>query len=59
MFVGMSRPLRIEFPGALYHITARGDRRETIYAGDADREVFLEILRDVIDRFEWRCHAYC
>jgi REP element-mobilizing transposase RayT len=55
----MSRPLRIEFAGAFYHITARGDRSEAIYAGDADREAFLEILRDVIDRFEWRCHAYC
>ena len=55
----MVRPLRIEFPGAFYHVTARGDRREAIYEGDADREAFLEILRDVIDRFEWRCHAWC
>jgi putative transposase len=57
--IGMSRPLRIECPGAFYHLTARGDRREGIYEGDEDRKAFFDILRDVIDRFEWRCHAYC
>jgi len=55
----MVRPLRIEFPGAFYHVTARGDRRDTIYENDEDRAAFLEILQDVIERFEWRCHAYC
>jgi len=55
----MARPLRIEFPGAHYHVTARGDRREPIYEGDEDREAFLDIVRDVIEGFEWRCHAYC
>ena len=55
----MARPLRIEFPGAFYHVTARGDRREAIYENDEDRESFLVILRDVIERFEWQCHAYC
>lgn len=55
----MARPLRIEFPGAFYHVTARGDRREAIYESDEDRESFLEILQDVLKRFEWRCHAYC
>ena len=49
----------IEFSGAYYHVTARGDRREAIYEGDDDREAFFEILRDVIEGFEWRCHAYC
>ena len=34
----MSRPLRIEFPGAVYHVTSRGDRRESIFADDEDRE---------------------
>jgi hypothetical protein len=38
----MARPLRIEFAGALYHITSRGDRREDIYIDDGDRKLFLE-----------------
>ena len=55
----MSRPLRIEFPGALYHITSRGDRCEDIYDDDADRNSFLDIFADTIDRFNWVCYAYC
>lgn len=38
----MARPVRLEFGGALYHVTARGDRREAIYEDDVDRERFLE-----------------
>ena len=55
----MARPLRIEFEGALYHITARGDRREPIYEDNKDRESFLDVLGKVIERFNWICHAYC
>jgi len=55
----MARPLRIEFTGALYHVTARGDRREAIYEDDGDRESFLDILGDVIDGWNWVCHAFC
>jgi putative transposase len=55
----MARPLRIEFPGALYHVTSRGDRREPIFDDDEDREMFLAVLGEVVDRFNWRCHAYC
>jgi putative transposase len=55
----MARPLRIEFAGALYHLTSRGDRREDIYVGDADREAFLAVLADACERFGWGCHAYC
>ncbi|MCI0653361.1 MAG: transposase [Methylococcaceae bacterium] len=55
----MARPLRIEFSGALYHITARGDRREPIYEDDEDRESFLHVLADGVERFHWICHAYC
>ena len=40
----MARPLRIEFAGALYHLTSRGDRREPIYEDDEDREIFLDVL---------------
>ena len=55
----MARPLRIEFPGAIYHVTARGDRRQSIYEDDADRESFLTTLAEVITRCNWLCHAYC
>jgi putative transposase len=49
----MSRPLRLEFAGALYHLTARGDRREDIYADDADREAFLAVFAETCGRFHW------
>ena len=55
----MARPLRIEFAGALYHVTSRGDRREDIYLDDADRAMLLEVLGEVCERFQWACHAYC
>lgn len=55
----MSRPLRIEFANALYHVTARGDRREDIFDDDVDRLAFLETLEQVVDQFNWICHAYC
>jgi len=55
----MSRPLRIEFPEALYHITSRGDRREDIYDDESDRNAFLDIFAATIDRYNWVCYAYC
>jgi len=55
----MARPLRIEYPGALYHVTSRGDRQEAIFDDDPDRAAFLNILGEVVSRFRWRCHAYC
>lgn len=55
----MARPLRIEFAGALYHVTSRGDRQEAIFDDDQDRTAFLNVLAEVISRFRWRCHAYC
>ena len=55
----MARPLRIEFPGALYHVTSRGDRREPIFEDDEDRRKFLRVLAETVDRFNWICHAYC
>ena len=48
--LGMARPLRIEFAGALYHITSRGDRCEAIYEDDEDRERFLSVLAEVVQR---------
>jgi putative transposase len=59
LLYGMARPLRIEYPGALYHITSRGDRREAIYLDDEDRRRFVALLGEVCDRFRWRMHAYC
>ena len=53
----MARPLRIEFAGALYHVTSRGDRREPIFEDDEDRVKFLGVLAEVVNRFNWLCHA--
>ena len=55
----MARPLRLEFPGAIYHITSRGDRQEAIYEDDIDRQQWLDILSRVCERYNWRVHAYC
>ena len=55
----MARPLRLEFAGALYHVTSRGDRRDDIYEDDADRTNFLSVLTDVCETYNWVCHAYC
>ena len=55
----MARPLRIEFAGAFYHVTSRGDRREAIYEDDEDRSMFLGVLAEVVERYNWVCHAYC
>jgi putative transposase len=55
----MSRPLRLELAGGLYHVTSRGDGREDIYLSDADRQVWLEVLGQVCERFNWVCHAWC
>lgn len=55
----MARPIRIEFPGAVYHVTSRGNAREPIFIDDSDREDFLSILASVVRRYNWLCHAYC
>ena len=55
----MARPLRIEFPGAIYHVTSRGNARRKIFQDDSDRETFLSTLAWVVERFGWICHAYC
>lgn len=55
----MTRQLRIEYAGALYHITSRGNAQETIYRNDVDRTEFLKILNLTTNRFNWYCHAYC
>ncbi|HZV67476.1 MAG TPA: transposase [Telluria sp.] len=55
----MARPLRLEFPGALYHVTSRGDRQEAIFHTDAEREIWLAVLAEVCARFNWDVHAFC
>ena len=55
----MSRPLRIEFPGAVHHVTSRGDRREPIFRDDGDREMFLDILAHTLERLDAQVLAYC
>jgi len=55
----MARQLRIEYPGAVYHVTSRGNARNAIYVDDGDREAFLRVLHSVITRYGWVCHSYC
>ena len=55
----MARPLRIEFPGALYHITARGNAGQDIFLDARDSQRFLDLLGEVATRLRWRCAAYC
>jgi REP element-mobilizing transposase RayT len=55
----MARPLRIEFPGAVYHVTSRGNAKQAIFIHDEDRGRFLDVLSIVVERFHWLCHAYC
>jgi REP element-mobilizing transposase RayT len=55
----MSRPLRIEYAEAVYHVTSRGNARRSIFKDDQDRGMLLNILGEVNDRYHWFCHAYC
>ncbi len=55
----MARPLRVEFSGAVYHVTCRGNAKQAVFLDDADREEFFTVLTSVVKRFNWLCHAYC
>ena len=55
----MTRPIRIEFENASYHVTARGNERREIYRDDQDRIRFLETLQDAPGRFGLVVHGYC
>jgi putative transposase len=55
----MSRPMRLEFQNALYHVTSRGNAQQNIYLSDTDRQQFLNVLEHVIQRYNWVVHAYC
>lgn len=54
----MSRPLRAEFPGAIWHVTSRGNERQAVFFDDADRELFLDVLGATVRLFGWRLHAF-
>ena len=55
----MARPLRIEYAGAVYHVTSRGNEKKTVFKSDQDRTSFLNTLQHVKKRYNWICHAYC
>ena len=55
----MARKLRLQYPGAIYHVMNRGDRREPIFKDDTDRQRFLETLGETCLKTGWQVHAYC
>src|SRR6516225_4286560 len=55
----MPRKLRIQYPGAIYHVMNRGDQREPIFKDDADRHAFLATLGEACQKTDWQIHAYC
>jgi putative transposase len=55
----MARKLRVQYPGAIYHLMNRGDRREPIFKDDADRQRFVETLSEACLKTGWQVHAYC
>src|SRR2546425_6424354 len=56
---GVARKLRVQYPGAIYHLMNRGDRREPIFKDDSDRARFLETLGQCCTKTEWQVHAWC
>ena len=55
----MGRTLRVAPADGFFHLTTRGNRRQTVFVDDVDRSWFLELLSDVVERFEWNVLAYC
>ncbi len=58
-FSDMVRPLRIEYLGAVYHVTALGNARMPVFEDDEDQANFLNLIEETVDRFNWHCYAYC
>jgi REP element-mobilizing transposase RayT len=54
----MARPLRIEYPGAFYHITARGNERKRIFFGKSDCDRFIASVKDAREKYGFRLHCY-
>jgi putative transposase len=55
----MARKLRLEYPGAIYHVMNRGDHREPIFRDDRDRARFIETLGETCAKTDWQVHAWC
>ena len=55
----MARPLRLEFPGALYHVMSRGNEKSLVFRDDRDRRVFLSLLGRIVTKESWSLHSYC
>jgi REP element-mobilizing transposase RayT len=55
----MPRALRVEYPGAIYHVTDRGDRQERIFLDDVDRQDWLKTLAEACQKTAWQVYAYC
>ena len=54
----MVRPLRIQYPGAVYHVTSRGNERKAIFSDDDDRFRFLDILSQSVETYEIKLHGF-
>ena len=55
----MARPLRIEYPGAYYHVMNRGQSRRNIFMDDQGRQSFVDLLADITRLWQVEVHAYC
>ncbi|MFY9705295.1 MAG: transposase [Desulfobacterales bacterium] len=55
----MARPLRITYPGAVYHVTSRGNERKAVFKSKGDREKFLEYLESATERYHAVVHVFC
>ena len=55
----MARKPRVEYPGAVYHVMNRGDRREPIFRDDSDRQRFVNTLGEACGKTGWQVHALC
>ena len=55
----MARPLRIEYPGAFYHVMHRGNAGSDIFKSIRDREKFLEYIGKAVERYDLKVHTYC
>jgi len=55
----MPRQLRVQYPGAIYHVMSRGNRREKIFLDDVDRQDFIKTLAEACQKTGWQVHAYC
>lgn len=58
-FLGMARLMRVDYPGAIYHLLNRGDRREPTLRDDVDRRLVVGMLDEVCGRSGYQVHASC